>query len=228
MTRPRRSSRKSPVLENQRRRRGKRRPLVLIVTEGKNSEPEYFRMLAREFGFGYEVNVQDVRGSAPINLVNHVKERSEWREYDHIYCVFDMDKHSTYENAVKAIQQMDGNKSYGKVSIKAITSVPCFEIWLFLHVRKSARSYSGGSSPCKDLEREMKRYNPFRNYSKSKDWMSSNFNTLKDSRDNAIERSERILADAAKTGLAAHLANPSTCVHMVVDLFDKLSSKRTG
>ena len=227
MTRSKRS-RKSPVLENQRRRCGKRRPLVLIVTEGKNSEPEYFRLLAREFGFGHEVNVQNVRGTAPINLVKYVKERFQLEKYDYIYCVFDMDTHPSYENAVKTIQQMDENKSYENVSIKAITSVPCFEIWLFLHVRKSARSYSGGSSPCKDLEREMKRYNPFRNYSKSKDWMSSNFNALKDSRDNAIERSERILADAAKTGLAAHLANPSTCVHMVVDLFDKLSSKRTG
>lgn len=218
----------SPVLGNQRRRRERRRPLVLIVTEGKNSEPEYFRMLAREFGFGPEVNVQDVRGSAPINLVNHVKEKLEWKTYDHIYCVFDMDTHSTYEEAVQAVQQMDKSQRYGSVSVKAITSVPCFEMWLFLHVKESARSFSGSSSPCKDLEREMKRHDLFWNYSKSKDWMSSNFDALKSGRDDAVSRSERILREAAKTGLAAHLANPSTCVHMVVNSLDELSSKRGG
>lgn len=218
----------SPVLGNQRRRRGKRRPLVLIVTEGKNSEPEYFRMLAREFGFGHEVNVQDVRGSAPINLVNHVKEKLEWKTYDHIYCVFDMDRHSTYEEAVQAVQQMDKSKRYGSVSVKAITSVPCFEIWLFLHVKESTRSFSGSSSPCRDLEREMKRHGFFWNYSKSKDWMSSNFNALKNGRGDAMKRSKSILKEAAKTGLAAHLANPSTCVHMVVNFLDELSSKRAG
>ena len=56
--------------------------------------------------------------------------------------------------------------------------------------------------------------------------MSSNFDALKNGRDDAMSRSERILKDAAKTGLAAHLANPSTCVHMVVNSLDELSSKR--
>lgn len=222
-----RDKRKPPVIKNQRHCLAKKRPSVLIVTEGENSEPEYFKLLSKEFNLGYEVTVDNLGSrSAPKNLVNYIKEKILWKRFDYIYCVFDRDTHSTYKIAIDTIRKMNMNKKYGNIKILAITSVPCFEYWLFLHAKYSTKSFSGSSSPCEDLENEMKRHKVFGDYSKSRKWMHSHFKDLKKSRNTAIKYAKSILTDAKRTRVDDHMANPSTYVHLVVEFLHRIQLRR--
>ena len=221
--RPRRAS----EVENRRKSLGNSRPSILILTEGKNSEPDYFKLLSNEFNLGYEVEVKSLGyKSAPMNLVEHLKDKLLWNEYNCIYCVFDKDRHSSFQTAIDTIKQMSMNKNYGKIPIKAITSVPCFEYWLLLHVSYTARSFYDAPSPCNAVEHEMKGYAPFNKYSKTSKWMHSNFDNLKENRGTAIKHAKRILAEAKKLENKEHPPAPSTHIHLVVESLKKIGSDR--
>jgi hypothetical protein len=58
------------------------------------------------------------------------------RAFEQIYAVFDRDDHQTYFDALTLAEELDGklrNDNKQPVRFKAITSVPCFELWLLLH-----------------------------------------------------------------------------------------------
>ena len=200
-------------------------PSVLIVTEGTVTETEYFRLMAKEFGInGDRVTIVPSKGTSPMNVVTH----AQWRlgrddEYDYVYCVFDRDTHANYDDAVSRVQRMAKDSSAAK-KIEAITSVPCFEYWCYLHVRDSAASYSGAGSPCDRLTKDLRRHAPFEDYKKSKEWMSTNFETLATNRSEAIKRAKRVLSQAKKAGSKAHSEDPSTRIHIVVESLKKISA----
>ena len=202
-------------------------PRVLIVTEGTVTEVQYFRLLAADMGFGQKQVVIDSNpASSPMQVVNLALKRLRLKErFDHIYCVFDRDTHANYNEAVNLVERMaKDNSSRRKVTaIKAITSIPCFEYWLYLHVGESAASHSGTGSPCSRLTRELKKHALFKNYSKKKEWMSANFKKLAANRDDAVKYSKRRLANARRAGEKAHSEDPSTRIHIVVDDLKTLS-----
>jgi hypothetical protein len=49
--------------------------------------------------------------------------------FDQVYCVFDRDRHTTFDAAVQRTKDLS---AAGK-PLLAITSTPCFEVWLLLH-----------------------------------------------------------------------------------------------
>jgi hypothetical protein len=49
--------------------------------------------------------------------------------YDKVFCVFDRDKHTTFDAALHRTKDLNAE---GK-PFEAITSTPCFEFWLILH-----------------------------------------------------------------------------------------------
>ena len=204
-------------------------PSVLIVTEGKVIETEYFRLVAKEFGIdGDRVTIVPGKGTSPMNVVTHAQWRLKRDEqYDYVYCVFDRDTHGSYDEAVSLVQRMAKDNGATK-KIEAITSVPCFEYWCFLHVRDSAASYSGVDSPCDKLTKEMKNHPPFEDYKKSKEWMSTNFTALAANRDEAVKRAKRVLSHAKKVGSKAHSEDPSTRVHIVVERLKKIGEVGRG
>ena len=207
-----------------------RSPHVLIVTEGAVTEAEYFRLLAAEMGFGRrEVKVLSNHASSPTQVVEQAQRRmaQERRTFDCVYCVFDRDTHATYKEAVDLVQQMKkGTRS--KPKVEAITSVPCFEYWLCLHVGDSATSYSGVASPCRKLIDDLKKHPLFKNYSKTKGWMAANFEKLAANRDDAVKHSRKRLANAKRAGEKPHSEDPSTRIHIVVDDLKKLSEMDEG
>ena len=200
-----------------------RPPCALIVTEGKVTEKEYFRLLADELGLGRQrVTVTSSKGASPMQVVARTRkwlERQGTLEY--VYCVFDRDTHASYDEAVSLVQQM-AKDGYATEKIEAITSIPCFEYWCYLHVGDSGASHSGTDSPCRNLTRELKNHALFKNYKKSKEWMSTNFKKLAANRDVAVKRSKRRLANAEKAGEKAYLEDPSTRVHIVVEHLKKI------
>ena len=120
---------------------------VLIVCKGSKSEPNYFKDIRAAYRLQTaNVEVQPSRfGTGPIQVVQYARSLFESgdrykqiqpRAFEQIYAVFDRDDHQTYFDALTLAEELDGklrNDNKQPVRFKAITSVPCFELWLLLH-----------------------------------------------------------------------------------------------
>lgn len=138
-----------------RRKRGVRRERarVLIVTEGTETETQYFKGLARIVrATGVDVVGLDVVGVGrdPATVVEVAAERSgrirsrgpSGDKYDQVWCVVDVDTHTTLEQAVRAA-------AASNISM-AVTN-PCFELWLLWHFQDFTR-YADGNEVQRELE----------------------------------------------------------------------------
>jgi hypothetical protein len=129
---------------NRQRRKGRRpafrdpKPIILVVSEGDVTEPEYLRGVQRACrNPRVEIRVAKEHG-VPMTLVKIAKQHREEanaraaREkddnlaYDSVWCVFDIDDHPAVG---KAKEMARAN------SIRLAISNPCIELWLLLHFR---------------------------------------------------------------------------------------------
>ena len=128
--------RKAKGMRELTRREHKRAPYdkVLIVTEGKKTEPEYFNDLKKYYRIhSANIKIDGSGDSSPESVVKYGKElyedeRSTGDAFDRVYFVFDKDTHLTYPQALDEIKRYRRNNTFF-----AINSVPCFEYWLLLH-----------------------------------------------------------------------------------------------
>ncbi|MFO9208400.1 RloB family protein, partial [Legionella pneumophila serogroup 1] len=120
--------------------------VVLIICEGEKTEPHYIKELLSELKLS-SANIKVVGlGTDPLTLVEYaVEEYNRTRDYDRIYCIFDKDKHTTYEQAKEKITLLQ-KRVKKSIPIYAITSVPCFEYWILLHYVDTASPYNGVGS----------------------------------------------------------------------------------
>jgi hypothetical protein len=112
---------------------------IVIVCEGKNTEPRYFKECVDYYGAGLVSLKVIAPAGVPITLVNTaIKERNEllnkWRTEKEknsfgkcfrVWAVFDRDIHPKVEDA---IQLALANK------IDIAFSDPCFELWPLFHL----------------------------------------------------------------------------------------------
>jgi RloB-like protein len=187
---------------------------VLIVCEGQKSEPTYFNALC----FAYQlssanVHVMPARGSDPISIVRFAEERMD--DYDRVFCVFDRDGHANYDQALQRIARAAAGRA-GK--FKAVTSWPCFELWLLLHHRYSAAPFNavGGESSCDRVLRELRQHIP--NNGKGS---RSVFADTAASLETAIRNAKQLARHNADTGSR----NPATRVHELVEYLLALRPK---
>lgn len=183
---------------------------VLIVCEGKKTEPNYLRELIDK----YELNSANVEvhgdcESSPDKVFAYAKSRfqDEVRRgdsFDKVYCVIDRDSHTTYDETVRAI-----SVSKPKDTFAAITSVPCFEYWVLLHYNYVTPPYSrtGRNSPCDGVINDLKAY--IHDYEKGNKGI---FAQIMGQTDFAIANAERALTQARQTGTD----NPTTLMHELV------------
>lgn len=175
--------------------------LILVVTEGEITEPEYFRGYAKACqNPRVDVEVSGGKG-VPRTVVENAKEemrkakkraRREHDDnliYDEVWCVFDVDQHP---NIPGAIQMARDN------GIEVAISNPCFELWLWLHFGDQP-----GARHRHELQSMMKQHIP--NYDKH-----VNFDDYRDSFLVAEQRAERLAKQATQVG--DHLYNPTTGV----------------
>ena len=186
---------------------------VLIVCEGAKTEPNYFLEL-KDY---YQLNTANVVvdgncGSDPWSVYQHAQElankaKADNDSYDKIYCVFDKDKHTTYQKTITAI----ANKEF----FTAINSVPCFEYWLLLHFVYTAKplSATGNKSICDKTNDELKRHLP--GYQKGALGM---FRKLISKLETAKTNAQRALRDSESN----QTDNPSTCIHILVSHLQSL------
>jgi len=196
----------------------------LIVCEGKKTEPQYFM----EFCQFHQLRTSRVRvapgdtGSSPGSVVACAEELFDEDNklgadcYDRIFCVIDRDKHATYDEALKRIQELNGeNKPF-----VAIPSIPCFEYWLLLHFTYTRGFFqaTGKKSICDCVVSELRKQQGFSGYDKGQNGI---YSLLRDKMSTAIKHAKRAEKDAKQTGED----NPSTDVHhLVAELQDLAAS----
>ncbi len=210
-------SRKARNIHDLQRRRPIRSPYerVLIVCEGRKTEPNYFYEMVNHLKLNTaNVEVDGDSDSSPRSVVAHAKQRfKQDREFDRIYCVFDKDEHSTYQEASASIQQVNPQGIFF-----GITSVPCFEYWLLLHFVHSTKPYAraGKRSPADCVIDDLKLYLP--QYNKGSKRI---FSQLLDKTNVAIHHAKQAHQQAEKQGTD----NPTTQVYILVEYLQNLKNK---
>jgi hypothetical protein len=112
---------------------------LLIVCEGTKTEPNYFNEI-RQF---YRLSSANIKilpseyGTQPQKVVDYAYDYCQLRNtWEKVFCVFDRDDHPNFENAIKSASAKDlklTNDQGERIRFYAIPSVPCFELWLYLH-----------------------------------------------------------------------------------------------
>jgi len=131
---------------------------VLIVGEGQQTEPNYFREFRLESTVSerFSVTVKKGHGRSPEAVVAEAlryKEQAENRGeyYDEVWCVLDvegLDKRESLERAIVAARQND---------IVLCLSNPCFEVWLLAHFVRESRAHNGCDSVIERLNTHWRR-----------------------------------------------------------------------
>ncbi|MFB2638709.1 RloB family protein [Shewanella bicestrii] len=133
--------------KNNRRDRTKKESYdkFLIVCEDTVSGYQYLSDAIKYYKIS-NANVSIVGlGQSPLNIVDHALEKFEAEgkshrsDFDRVYCVFDRDEHTNFFHAIKKLESL--NKKLNAEIFFAITSDPCFEIWLLLHFRYTSKLY---------------------------------------------------------------------------------------
>jgi len=116
---------------------------VLIVGEGRETEPNYFRALRSEESVDrrFAITVKKGRGISREDVVNQAvklkaQADSHGKGFDEVWCVLDVETPGARESLNRALAKA---KEHG---ITACLSNPCFEVWLLSHFEKKARAYN--------------------------------------------------------------------------------------
>ena len=190
---------------------------ILIVTEGEKTEPHYLKELRREFRIrNVDVEIDGNCGSSPKSILEHAEkkyfEASKTQDpFDRVYCVFDKDTHETYQSTIDKISRKRPKNTYF-----AITSVPCFEVWLLLHFEYYSKPFasSGDKSAAKMVVNELKRF--ISDYEKNAKGI---FQRLYNRLDKAKSNAKRL----TESNIEQEVDNPSTTTQ---DLIEYLESQR--
>ena len=95
---------------------------ILIVCEGKNTEPSYFEKFRLSSATIKTVGI----GCNTASLVKRAKEIYDQRTFDQVWCVFDKDdfSHADFNNAIEIAKTNNFEVAYSNQS---------FEYWIILH-----------------------------------------------------------------------------------------------
>jgi hypothetical protein len=181
---------------------------VLIVCEGRKTEPQYLEGVKQAFRLGNTL-VTPADGTDPVSIVRSAQSlNSALDKYDRVYCVFDRNGHDNFSEAIGLIRQL---------GYHPIVSWPCFEIWILLHFVYSTAPFNpiGGKSACDLVLREVTKHFP--NYAKG---LPGVYGQLKLKIDGAIAHANRL----AEHNVSTQSYNPSTRMHELVDYLRKLKS----
>ncbi len=210
--------RKARNEQSLKRQKSKRAPydIILVVCEGSKTEPQYFREIIKAFRLNTaNVIICDSKhGSDPLSVVNcAIDKLKEDSSIDYAYCVFDRDKHGTFNDAM---QKLESSKY--KKKLNRILSEPCFEFWILLHYQYTTRSFcaAGEESNCNEVIKELRKH--ISGYSKGHTGL---FQQTRDHLETAISNAEKIIHDHMQTDTT----NPSTEVHKLIRKLQELTNK---
>lgn len=125
---------------------------ILLICEGKKTEPNYFDELRQEYNHPWiEVCHAHSDYTDPPNLVTFARDtfvngynnghghKFTAKAFDEVYILFDRDDHPGYAAALQEAETIGPSlrNDFNKPTVfKALPSNPCFELWLVLHYRE--------------------------------------------------------------------------------------------
>lgn len=199
MRKPHSYARKEPVSEPY--------DSVLIVCEGRKTEPRYLDGVRTAYRLSSaNIRIAPANGNDPLSIAKFTLAILANEEYDRAFCVFDRDGHGNYNKALRVIAESAEGKNG---CLCAITSVPCFEIWVLLHFCYTSKPFNkmGSQSAC-DLVIDQIRHH-FMDYSKGHPWI---YDRLSAQTSQAIKHAEELEA----YNMATQSSNPATQMHKLV------------
>ena len=195
------------------RRQARRAPYdkILVVCEGRKTEPNYFNGLKDDLRLNSaNVEITGESNSSPKDVFAFAEKRYKEEEragfpFDRVFCVFDKDSHTNYESTLQQIK----NAKPGNV-FHAITSVPAFEYYLLLHYEFTTR-------PCTSREvlSDLKRHIP-----KYRKGNTDIYTTLRDRLKTAKTNAEQSMKAATRN----NTDNPSTKAHELVRFMQQMAA----
>lgn len=217
----RRKARAGAQLQRQKRERA-RNKRYLIVCEGTKTEPYYLRELLDDLGIRPQVvRIAPNDGVSPDRVVAHAvalyeQDAVAGDPFDTVYCVFDRDRHTTFDAAVQRTRDLN---AAGQPFV-AITSTPCFEVWLLLHFGYSDQPFhaAGKKSVGDQVVSALKTKPGFAKYGKGQKGI---YGQLKDRLADALTHAERLRRHGAATGSI----NPATDADELVKAIQALATK---
>jgi hypothetical protein len=216
-----RKSRAAAELQRKKHERA-RNERYLIVCEGTKTEPHYLQELLNDLSIRPQVvRVAPNDGNSPDRVVAHARvlyEEDALRgdAFDQVYCVFDRDRHTTFDAAV---QQTKDLTAAGKPFV-AITSTPCFEVWLLLHFSYYDKPFhsAGRKSAGDRVVSALKDIPGFEKYGKGKQGV---YGSIKGKLADALTNADRLRRHGEATGSI----NPATDVDKLVKKLQALAAK---
>jgi hypothetical protein len=184
-----------------------RKHRILVVCEGKLTEPEYFKALQHEFR-NRLVHVEiDKQAGVPMTVVKRAIEmdsqanaeakqkRNDDLKYDDVWCVFDVDEHPHLPEALELAK---------KSGVKVALSNPCIELWAILHFQEQNEQLHRHEAQ-RALRQHLPRYDKVLDFDKMKAWYAR-----------AVERARSLQKKAEATSDPNR--NPSTGVYLLTEL----------
>jgi len=124
------------------------RETILIVCEGKNTEPSYFEKFKKS---SVEIEVEGT-GSNTVSVVKKAKQLEKRKIYAQIWCVFDADPKPSNPNQAKNFNEaitLAKKNGFG-----VAYSNQAFEYWFILHFE----DHQGGKMPRTDYNKKINDY----------------------------------------------------------------------
>lgn len=178
---------------------------ILIVCEGKQTEPNYFNALRNTLR-RKNIRVLIVPGGenlvTPLYLVQHMeaeRQKLDWDPaQDEAWCVFDIEQVGTHPSLDQALGYAR------KHNFQLALSNPAFEYWLLLHFECTGRAFTNAAEIIKSLCRHIP------NYSKS----MAVFRFVQERIEQALDNAESLRSLQEEDW--ENFSNPSTGVDLLV------------
>ena len=178
---------------------------MVVVTEGKVTEPEYLRLFHRLHGSPSATLVPVPLGADPRAVVERAaSERSSSRpdpdaEGDSFWAMFDRDDHARFDEAVDLARARD---------IPTAISNPCFELWAILHYE-----LRDGPSDRRACQQRLAELCPGYHASSGKRFADED--AVRDHHDDAVERARTLVVRRRQQGQP--FGSPSTTVYELME-----------
>lgn len=241
------------VSRNKRKKRNVK-PLILIISEGKDTEVNYFKNFNQTY---INVDVKPVdknsmgknksRKTNPVNLVERAiyyinnKYDIDESDGDRVWCIMDVDLNYNNPNPIEsrveefknaldiADKYTNTKKDTEKIHIRFGLSNPCFEIWYLLHFKYT----SGYLKDYDSVKSKLIKDTPIKNYDKT----ISIYPTLHDKTSTALRNSKKLrnyylddtndLSIVNTNNIKTIIeSNPYTNIDILVSYIEKLNSKK--
>ena len=194
-------------------KQNKRKPLIVICSEGgkKSSEYYYFRNYAsRDLRIQFSTGNSTGPKGMLEDLLKYIRNEDISSEDEcKIFLVLDTDLDNKRINEIKEIEQQCNDNN-----IEIITSAPTFEIWYIMHYRNNRLKFLSS----KDVKKELQIINGY--YTESMDM----YKMINKSTSSARNTAKNIEQQAVKNNEDLFKLNPHTSIYKILDTIDEFKN----